>query len=92
MAHALDQLLVAQQTGPRTDGLAVAVQNADDRKGEIPNGFRIDIDVGPWDGSCLGDFDIREIRGSPRTNGWFRHVKGQRRISCHDLLFSSGEN
>ena len=45
VAQALEQLLVAQQAGPRADRLAVAVEHADDRIGEIADGFRIGVDL-----------------------------------------------
>jgi len=40
-------LRVAQEAGPRTDCLAVAVEDADDRVGKVADRFRIGIDHRP---------------------------------------------
>ena len=45
VAQAFQQLVVAQQAGPRADRLAVAIEHANDRIGEVADilGRRIDL-------------------------------------------------
>ena len=77
VAQALEQLLVGQQPGPRADRLALAVEHPDDRKGEIADVARIDVDLGARHGAGLGDRHVGEIRRAARPNRRLRHVQAQ---------------
>ena len=44
VAQAFEQLLVGEQPGPWPDRLALAVEHADDREGEIADVARVDVD------------------------------------------------
>ena len=78
VAQALEQLLVLEQAGPRPDRLALAIEHADDRIGEVADLLRRDIDLRPPHLAGQGDLHVAEIgraAGPHRRRG---HVEGER--------------
>ena len=83
MAQALEQLLVGQETGPGADRLALPVEHADDREGEVADRFRIDIDLRPRNRAGARNIDAREIGFAAGPNRRFRHMQAEGRMVVH---------
>ena len=90
VAQALQQLVVAQQAGPRADRLALAVEHANDRIGEVADVLGRGIDLGPAHLSRPGNPHVAEIRRAAGSHCRRRHVEGQGSWIRHgDLSFAS---
>ena len=79
----VEQFLVAQEPAPGTDRLAVAVEHADDRIGEVADRFRIGVHLRPRHRSGSWNPDTRKIGGAARPNRRFGHMEAQRAIVSH---------
>jgi hypothetical protein len=77
VAQAFEQLRIAQQTGPRTHRLALAIEHANDRIGEVADILRRGIHVRPPHLACSGNLHVAEIRRAARPYGRRRHLEGQ---------------
>ena len=58
VTQSLEQFLVAQETGPRAHSFTVAVENADDRIGEITHRFGVGVHLWSRDLSGLRDHNV----------------------------------
>ncbi|MNT20839.1 hypothetical protein D3C72_1561580 [compost metagenome] len=72
-----EQFVVRQQPGPGADRFAVAVQDADDRIGEIADLFRGDIDLRPRNGTGLRNLDVGKIRLATRPDRRFGDMQAK---------------
>ena len=88
VAQAFEQFLVAQEAGPRADRLAVAVEHADDRIGEVADRFGVGIDLRARHRAGPRDPDAREIGSAARPDRRFRHVKAQWSVAGHAAVVS----
>ena len=86
VAQALQQLGVAQQAGPRTDRLAVAVEHADDLVGVLADLLGRHVDRRPLDLAGAADLHVAEVRRTAWPDGRSRHVERQRFRFGHDGL------
>ena len=91
VAQALEQLLVGQQPGPGADRLAVAVEHADDRIGEIADRLGRRSTSGRAHRARLGNRHIAEIRRPAGPHRRFGDVEseglaiGHFRLRCGEL-------
>ena len=83
VAQAFEQFFAGEKAGPGAHRLAVAVENADDRKGEVADGLRLGVDSGPRDRASVRDGNVREIGRVAGPDRRFRHVKLQGSIVSH---------
>ncbi len=86
VAQPLEQLVVAQQAGPRPDRLAVAVEHADDLVGELADLLGRHIDRRPLDLARAGDLHVAEVGRAAGPHRRSRHVERQRFRIGHDGL------
>ena len=83
VTQAGQQCLIAQETGPGADRLAVSVEHADDGIGEIADSFGINVHRWACDRAGPRDAHAREVRSATWAHRRFRHMQLQRAISCH---------
>lgn len=72
-----EQLVIRKQPGPGTNRFAVAVQDADDRIGEVAHLFRRDVHLRARHGAGLRDLDVGEIRLAAGPNGGFGDMQAK---------------
>jgi hypothetical protein len=77
VAQALQQRLVVEQAGPRAHRLAVAIEHADDRIGEVTDLLGRDIDLRSPHLAGQRDLHVAEIGRAAGTHRRRRHVEGQ---------------
>ena len=83
MAQTLEQFAIAQQASPGTDRLAIAIENANDRVGEVADRFRIGVNRGACDRSGLWNADAGKIGRAAGPNRRFGYTQGQRSMVAH---------
>ncbi len=82
-----EQLVVAEEPGPGTHRLSGSVEDADHRKGEIADRFRVGVHLRAGHGTCFRDLNVRKIRGIAGPNGRFGDMEGQGSIVVHRSSF-----
>ena len=88
VAQALAQIVGRQRPDPRADGVAVVVEHADHRIGEVADLGRVDVDRRTGNLAGLGNADMTEIGLAAGAHGGLRHVQGKARGAGHRELLS----
>ena len=88
MAQAFEQLFVTQETGPRTDGLAVAIEDPDDRIGEFASISGVASTSGRTTDPARGIRTLEKSGVPPRPDCRFGHVEAQWSVAGHAAVVS----
>ncbi len=89
VTQAFHQFLVGQGAGPGADGLAIAVEHADDRIGEIADFFRVDVDWRHCHRTGLRDHDLRKVGRVARTHLRLRYMEAEPLCFGHCRLLTN---